>query len=150
MPVRFVSIGALALACGAASGEIVGPLPYLSIADSPWVNSGLPNFSLDDFEDGLANTPNISYSGSGTLMIPSAVTDSVDGDDGTFDGFGNDGFAIAASQLIFQILPVQNGTYPTHVGFALTDVGGVVGGGPIQGFSEVRFRVLMPGGAEFT
>lgn len=147
---KAVAIAVLASGCGVAGAAIIGPSPYLSVADSPFTGLGLTNFSLDDFEDGLANTPDVSYAGSGTLLFPSAVTDSVDGDDGAIDGFGNDGFSLAASQVILQRLPVQNGTFPTHVGFVVTDIGGVVGGGPIQGVSQVSFRILFPGGGETT
>lgn len=153
MNTKVAAISALGCMAGLAAGEIIGPLPYLSVADSPWVNAGLPNFSLEDFEDGLANTPNITFEGAqlgAQIMFPSPITDSVDGDDGAIDGFGNGGFSMAAWQVVTQRVPVQNGTFPTHVGFVVTDVGGVIGGGPNQGIAQLSFRVLFPGGGEFT
>jgi hypothetical protein len=52
---------AASLALGAASAQaaILGPTPYLSVADSP-IASGFSGFVLEDLEDGAFNTPGMS------------------------------------------------------------------------------------------
>ncbi|MCB1282454.1 MAG: hypothetical protein KDB18_13110, partial [Salinibacterium sp.] len=74
---------------GAAFGQtFLGPSPYLSLADSPWV--GFDGFAFEDFEDGLFNLPGASAS-AGNPFAPGSSTDSVDGDDGSIDGSGTAG-----------------------------------------------------------
>ena len=81
-----------AFICRVAEAETIflGPTPYLSAADSPFDLSGLgTTFFLEDFEDGLLNTPGLVLqteafvAGTGGLLI-----NSVDADDGVIDGSG--------------------------------------------------------------
>ena len=71
----------LGMPCTITSADFIGPLPYLSQADSPFDLSA-PGAYLEDFEDGLLNTPGVAAS-VGSVMGPSSNTDSVDGDDGS-------------------------------------------------------------------
>src|SRR5512144_1524374 len=84
----------LALAVGAApafaggGATPLGPTPYLSAADSPFP-LGTGTFCLEDFEGAGFDVPGVT--GNGSLVTPGPITDSVDGDDGTIDGFGTAG-----------------------------------------------------------
>lgn len=118
----------------------LGPTPYLSAADSPFpVDGSNPNFFLDDFEDGELNTPGIYQPfdpvSHGSIIHPSALTDSVDADDGEIDGNGNNGHSMAANMFItFPLDPPitwsfvrfgfdeeQLGRLPNAFGFTWTD-----------------------------
>ena len=89
----------IVLPCGVPAATVgFGPTPYLSSADRP---AGLFCEScpmvLEDFEDGSYADSSIDIS-DGRILPPFSVsgldrfvTDSVDGDDGTFDGNGNAG-----------------------------------------------------------
>ncbi len=73
------------------NGQGTGPTPYLQTSDSPWLSQiGSANFYLEDFEDGLLNTPGVSATGA-NVIGPGGLTDSVDGDDGNVDGSGSTG-----------------------------------------------------------
>ncbi len=72
-----------------APALFLGPLPYLSVADSPF-DLGGPAFAFEDFEDGVFNVPGVVAS-AGAPLGPSGNTDSVDADDGVIDGFGQGG-----------------------------------------------------------
>jgi len=74
-----------------ASGQLIGPTPYLSFNDSPFKGLSFSKFFLEDFEDGLFNVPGVT----GVSNTPGTslgvggnhpFSDSVDGDDGTIDG----------------------------------------------------------------
>ena len=110
-----------------AAWTLYGPMPYLSFADSPFTGAGLDYFYLEDFEDGLLNTPGVTASAgfSTKPTWPASVTDSVDGDDGVIDGFGNNGnswfAADGATGVTFTFNPVVLGGFPTQVGIVWTD-----------------------------
>jgi len=90
----------VALSTPAANATITlfGPTPYLSAADSPFNLSGRgTTFFLEDFEDGLINTPGLNISqvfGGATVNPPGSLTDSVDADDGVIDGSGTAGHSL--------------------------------------------------------
>jgi hypothetical protein len=68
---------------------------YSSFNDSPFAfaaTSAGTSFFLEDFEDGALNTLGVTAS-DGMVRLPGMHTDSVDGDDGSFDGRGNSGHA---------------------------------------------------------
>ena len=87
---RVFLLGALAILVSgpARAATLVGPTPYLSQADSPFVANGM--FYLDDFEDNALNTPGVTPS-TGSVIAPGSITDSVDADDGATDGSGTGG-----------------------------------------------------------
>ncbi len=136
--------GGLVVASAAADG--IGPSPYLSSADSPFAGIGFAAFYLEDFEDGLVNTPGLG-AGAGTVLFPSFQTDSVDADDGSLDGSGADGHSWFSDQVTsnftFTFDADVLGDYPTHAGLVWTDVGIAT----TPGFGDVTFEAFGPGGA---
>ncbi len=103
---------------------LLGPTPYLGVADSPFNLAG-PNFTLEDFEDGLFNVPGVTASGIVEVRFPGAARDSVDEDDGVIDGSGNDGHTLffddGATGITFTFDPVILGGLPTNAGIVWTD-----------------------------
>jgi hypothetical protein len=87
-------------------------------------------FYLEDFEDGLLNTLGVTQVG-GQSVTPAggAFTDSVDGDDGTIDGFGNNGRSHyttdGATGITYSFDASVLGTLPTHAGIVWTDLSDV-------------------------
>ena len=142
----------------------LGPVPYLSAADSPLLADPALDVVLEDFEDGLFNVPgviaepieNYAFSpfdpfvndGRGIVVGPGPDTDSVDGDDGVIDGWGNGGSAYRSTAsdhfatgptaydnlLWLSFQPNSDGKYPNSFGFVWTD--GEPGYDPIN-FTEV-------------
>jgi hypothetical protein len=125
-----------------ASPVYLGPTEYLSMSDSPFIGQqGSPfdvsdldiTFFLEDFEDGLLNTPGVtatvSDSVSGTFgpRGPTQISDSVDADDGSIDGIGNawsyhvDPSTIGDEFILFTFDENALGQYPTHAGVVWTD-----------------------------
>jgi len=117
-------VGALTVGLpGAGHGAtLVGPTPYLSQTDSPFVPAG--TFHLEDFEDNALNTPGVTPS-AGSVAAPSSITDSVDLDDGALDGFGTAGHSFFASPgstgIRFTFDAGVLGTFPTAAGIVWTD-----------------------------
>ena len=128
-------------ACCAVSlgGALAGPVmagghtfifdddPYVSSGDSPFDLFGPgSDFFLEDFEDGLLNTPGLLGFG-GEIRFPSDWTDSVDADDGIIDGFGLDGhnywafFGKGGPLARFEFDPKVLGGLPRSVGLVWTD-----------------------------
>jgi hypothetical protein len=138
------SAAALVL-CAGASAQFIGPTPYLSAADSPFM--GFAGHVVEDFEDGVLNAPGISAL-DGLVTDPGVFTDSVDGDDGNVDGFGQLGRSLysrnAISQFRFNFDAAAIGAFPTHAGVVWTDVGNVLTGG--TGFGNVYFEAFDAGG----
>jgi len=114
-----VTVGVARVGHGAT---FVGPTPYLSQADSPFAPAG--TFYLEDFEDGSLNTPGVAAS-TGSVVAPGAITDSVDGDDGTIDGSGKGGHSFFANPgsdgIRFTFDAGALGTLPTAAGIVWTD-----------------------------
>lgn len=105
------------------------PTPYLSEDDSPWASAeDMEYFYLEDFEDGLTNTPGLTING-GFIRGPedSRAVDSVDGDDGVIDGWCDGGHAYMATnhgesvtvRLAFDAHEL--GGLPTYAGLVWTD-----------------------------
>lgn len=84
-----LAVSAVVFAGGASAATFFGPTPYLSSADIPaGFYAGGPAF-LETFEDGTLDGGITASTGS--VLGPSALTDSVDADDGTIDGSGTKG-----------------------------------------------------------
>jgi hypothetical protein len=116
----------LALASAAPADMWYGPTPYLQFSDSPFSGLAFDTFYLEDFEDGLLDTPGVTASGGYlTRSNPSYVNyvDSVDGDDGLVDGSGSTGnswfFPVGSTGLTF-----TSDLLPTHFGVVWTDGNG--------------------------
>ena len=131
----------LCSSAGSAVGgaTFIGPLPYLSEADSPF-DLGNPAFLLETFEDDLLNVPGVSVNvGPGAVIGPGGLTDSVDGDDGVIDGNGTFGHSIfnagGATGLTFTFSAKVLGGLPTHAGIVWTD-----------GVGTTTFQAFGPGG----
>lgn len=109
--------------------------------------TGFANFQLEDFEDGLLNTPGASINPGAVISGPNAFRDSVDADDGTIDGSGLGGFSVYSGNTLstfrFEFDAAALGSLPTYAGIVWTDVGNVLSGN--LGFGGVTFRAFGPG-----
>ena len=78
------------LASGSAHAAFVGGTTYQSFAlDSPFSGLGFSYFHLENFEDGLLNTPGVAANVgfvTSTGFAKGPIIDSVDEDDGSVDG----------------------------------------------------------------
>ena len=131
----------LMAAPGVANAGLSGPTPYLSFSDSPFSNGSFDYFHLEDFEDGLLDSPGVSAS-AGFVLGPGGATDSVDADDGAIDGSGIAGhswYTAGATSLSFSFITGVLGALPTHVGLVWTDVGFAQ---PRDGFDSVTFEAF--------
>ena len=121
---------------GAASAQLLGPTEYVQKSDSPFFGQTFGYFHLEDFENGALNTPGVSSVG--TIINPGSITDSVDEDDGTIDGFGLAGhswFGNGLTGISFEFDETVLGSYPTHVGIVWTD-----------GTDDIEFEAWDAGG----
>ncbi len=131
----------------ASAVTLLGPLPYLSGDDSPFFEDGEPgadlcsieDFFIEDFEDGTLDF-GITAS-AGNVLAPGPLADSVDGDDGSIDGLGNDGHSwftgLQPASVTFTFSsPV------THAGVVWTDG---VGTNPTLGPADTTFEAFGPG-----
>lgn len=76
------------------------------------------------------------------VLSPGALTDSVDNDDGSTDGFGTSGhswYSNGNSSLTFTFDAGLLGALPTHAGLVWTDVGFASG---TNGFDNVTFEAF--------
>lgn len=100
----------------------LGPSPYLCSGDSPWPVTS-PGYFLEDFEDGMLNTPGVT--GNGSVAGPGGITDSVDCDDGAIDGTGKQArsyFGSGNPGLTFTFNSAAfGGKFPQRVGIVWTD-----------------------------
>jgi exosortase sorting signal-containing protein len=138
---RELVLGAsLLVAASLASGQtFLGPSPYLSQADSPFAASITAGTTfLETFESGALTTPGVTAS-TGTVVGPSGITDSVDGDDGAIDGSGTGGHSFfsgdGATGITFTFDAGVLGHLPTQVGIVWTD-----------GAGTTTFEAFGPGG----
>lgn len=134
-------VAAVAAPCLAGG---LAPVPYTSFAESPFNGPAFNYFHLENFEDGVLNTPGVTLSaGASIIASPGPQTDSVDADDGPIDGTGVGGRSLLALQtnsFRFDFDPVVLGALPTNVGIVWTDVGTVSVGA--HGFGNVEFRAF--------
>ncbi len=159
---RMTLLWTVALFCGistTAFGALIlfGPSPYLSFAgDSPFAPTltagDFVYFHLEDFEDGLANTPglilpagnvNLDPSISTTSYLDSVAEDNTDGTGGSFYTDEN----LTTKPFTFSFDAVALGSLPTHAGIVVTDIQVVDGsfGGITSGLS-VTVEAFDPGG----
>ena len=127
---------------GAAGANFFGPTAYVAFdQDSPFFGDvdslAFDYFHLEDFEDGLFNTPGVA-SNNGVVRAPDFFTDSVDEDDGAIDGSGQGGFSfihfLGIGGMKFTFDDVALGGLPTNVGLVWTD-----------GADNVTFEAFGPG-----
>lgn len=119
----------LVLVSSPVIGAPVGPSPYLSEADSPWTGLPFSYFHLEDFEDGVLNTPGVAATGATSILVSGGTfTDSVDGDDGAIDGSGTNGRSQYTTNgtagITYTFDAGLLGGLPTHAGIVWTDLSG--------------------------
>ena len=106
-----------------AHQTFLGPSPYLSFSNSPFLGLPFDYFHLEDFEDLALNTPGVDKS-TGNIAGPGIWTDSVDVDDGVIDGSGLGGASLYSdtdSGVTFTFNAAALGNLPNHVGIVWTD-----------------------------
>ena len=136
---NWLSGALLVLLAGNAGAALLGPTAYLSSADSPFAPfTGFSYFHLEDFEDGLLNTPGVTAAGTSLCVVNtagcfpgSALIDSVDADNGAIDGFGgfpgHDLFSTSGSGgITFTFDGGVLGALPNAVGIVWTDGVGMI------------------------
>ncbi|MFO0827448.1 MAG: VCBS repeat-containing protein [Phycisphaerales bacterium] len=118
---------ASAALAGGGTPTLTGPIPYSSIADSPFFATEKVNvdYYLETFELGSIVAPGLTIPGIfATITSPSPTTDSVDLDDCVLDGSGTGGRSIRNSitgTINLNFNSTTLGGYPTRVGFVWTD-----------------------------
>ena len=98
-------------------------------SDSPFAAEFLAgNFSyfhLEDFEDGMQNTPGVTPDAGNVLTPATPSVDSVDADDGVVNGSGSGGhswfFETGTTGVTWIFDQTVLGAFPTHVGIVWTD-----------------------------
>jgi hypothetical protein len=141
-PLLLLVAGLVGMA-GGLSASSLPPSPYLSFADSPFNGTVFDYFHLENFEDGLLNTPGVSVN-AGMILLPQPLADSVDDDDGAIDGSGSGGRSFHMNQvtnhITFQFDALAlGGLLPTHAGLVWTDVGFAT---PVDNFGLVEFEAF--------
>jgi hypothetical protein len=133
MRLKYVcAVSALAVAAAsaalpaAAAATFYGPTPYLSATDSPFTPANYAQFYLEDFEDGLLNTPGLGATGLGQFCVsnePGCFLDS-----GIVDSVGNGGNGNLGHSLYSQNGSITLtfdatvlGALPTAAGLVWTD-----------------------------
>jgi hypothetical protein len=142
--------GLAAAAALPASAGYIASQPYKSFADSPFAPLSFAAFHLEDFEDGLLNTPGLSAN-AGTVLTSGSLKDSVDGDDGAIDGSGSAGnsYYVSTNAVTFAFdATALGGRLPTHVGLVWTDVG-FSSNAKGDGYGEVVFEAFDPFGVSY-
>ncbi len=118
-------VGITCIASLASATVLLGPTPYLSTADSPFLASD--GFQLENFEDGLFNLLGATSSAA-QVVGPGGIIDSVDGDDGNIDGLGQAGHSYfnGAGSTGITIFFSDPDTLPQRAGLVWTDGAGVM------------------------
>lgn len=98
-----------------------GPTKYLQTSDSPWYQ-GIQNGTiyLEDFKDGLLNSPFVSANG--RIRGPGDRR-SVDADDGLLDGRGENGgtWAVGDGEILeLSFNPNEENSLPAFIGIVIT------------------------------
>lgn len=151
MDLRTLGLG-LALAAlplAAAHAQVLGPSVFESSADSPF--GSVRGMVLEDFEDGLLDTPGVTVNAGWIVSSPNPFNDSVDGDDGLIDGITTTGRSLYSGNSQFDLVVTFDrnvpGRLPTHAGVVFTDIGNVVAGS--TGFAKVLFTAYDADGADW-
>ncbi|MBT8485959.1 MAG: hypothetical protein HKO59_10260 [Phycisphaerales bacterium] len=118
------TVGGVVASANASGPTFHTPIPYTSAPDAPWDNTS-PGFFLENFEDGALNTIGLGAD-NGSVRAPGPFTDSVDGDDGSIDGFGTAGHSwwlleTATDGVNFTFDAEELGGLPTMAGLVWTD-----------------------------
>src|SRR5258705_12020261 len=120
-------VGFLIMSTAVVAQTFIGPTPYLSKNDSPFLTSiNAGTTFLETFESGALTTPGVTISG-GSVIGPGGLTDSVDADDGAIDGSGTNGhsvFGAGTPGITFTFDATVLGHLPTQVGIVWTDGAG--------------------------
>jgi hypothetical protein len=137
--VSAIALGAaIAMASPAAAAQMFGPTAYLSAADSPFSAAGHVQFYLEDFEDGLLNTPGLAATGQGLCVsnqvgcfLGSGLIDSVGN-----GGNGNVGHSLFSNdgKITITFDAAVLGALPTAAGLVWTD-----------GNDQITFDAYGPG-----
>ena len=137
---HLLGVGLASVSASGLAQTFLGPTPYLSANDSPFlasINAGTT--FLETFESGALTTPGVTPS-AGSVIGPSSITDSVDADDGAIDGSGTAGHSFfsgdGATGITFTFDAGVLGSLPTQVGIVWTD-----------GAGTTTFEAFGPGGA---
>lgn len=113
---------------------LLGPTVYTSFTNSPFNGGSFSYFYLENFETGSLTVPGVNLS-AGVVIGPGSLVDSVDGDDGAIDGFGQNGRSLlqttALNGIQFTFSSGTLGQLPTHVGIVWTD-----------GINDIRFEAF--------
>jgi hypothetical protein len=106
---------------------------------------------VEDFEDGLLNTPGVIASG-GSVLSPGPLTDSVQGANPGFGSTGHSYYSNGNRTLRFSFNKAVLGLLPTTAGLTWTDVGFVDGDNApkFTGKGTVNFRAYDEAGALLT
>ncbi|HTX55098.1 MAG TPA: choice-of-anchor D domain-containing protein, partial [Candidatus Baltobacteraceae bacterium] len=112
---------------GAGPATFLGPIPYLSRADSPFLADILAGKTyIETFEAATVQVPGATLNCN--IITPSGITDSVDADDGTLDGFGTSGQSCfngsGSTGVTVTFNATALGAFPTQAGIVWTDGGG--------------------------
>lgn len=130
-----IALLAAPLGATAAPTFLAPNTSYLSFFNSPFDPNALTTLYLETFEDGALNTlgASVSVVGGSAGVTPSGqiFVDSVDADDGSIDGNGNNGRSLGIgpsgsagnSTTTFSFNAGVLGQYPTHAGIVVTDIG---------------------------
>ncbi|WP_337188273.1 PEPxxWA-CTERM sorting domain-containing protein [Phenylobacterium sp.] len=121
----FVAACAVALAAAPAGATVtlLGPTPYTGAGDSPFAALSFDYFHLEDFQDGLLNTPGLAAPrGAVFLAPPGSLADSVEF---TPNG-GSWFFGSGAAGVEFTFDAGVLGGLPTHAGLVWTDGRGTI------------------------
>ena len=137
-------VAGLLVSISGVSAQILGPTPYMSSADSPFSGTIFSYFALETFESGALNTPGVQVNPEAVVIAPGTLTDSVDADDGSIDGFGTAGHSLySANRLLkfsFTFDAAVLGALPTHAGIVWTDVGNTETG--VAGIDTFTFEAF--------
>lgn len=98
-----------------------GPLPYLSPSDSPYSALEFEYFHLEDWEDGLLNTPGVTATPGWGHVNLGGQNDSIE--NGFAGGSFYSGFSTSNTAVTFTFDANELGRLPTHAGVVWTDVG---------------------------
>ncbi|WP_293385127.1 PEPxxWA-CTERM sorting domain-containing protein [Phenylobacterium sp. SCN 70-31] len=114
---------AFAAAPAGAATTLLGPTPYTSAGDSPFAGLTFDYFHLEDFQDGLLNTPGLSAPrGAVFTGPPGSISDSVEFTPNGSSWFSGSG----ATGLEFVFDAGVLGALPTHAGLVWTDGRGTI------------------------
>jgi hypothetical protein len=120
----------LAGAAAANQPTFFGPLPYASVADSPFFGGGQACYQLETFPEGQVSVPGLTFNSQSGAAIVAGV------------GVPPGGHVLQSNELgVLQLNlpPAPGGGHPTQVGFVWT-------GGP-NILSAITLDVTSPGGS---